>query len=121
MVLLLSVCLSLNVKTFSSYSKTDLVTRLIFGMKVHLIHTHLMVPRSRSYTKVTLFKILPFSGASEFHKHSLFSASASFSVISAKAVSSMVQLTFGGNSQLGYFSFYIMFFVMISTAIIQVK
>ena len=30
----------------------NLVTRLIFGMKVHLIDTHLPVPRSRSSAKV---------------------------------------------------------------------
>ncbi|XP_052776292.1 NIPA-like protein 2 [Mya arenaria] len=46
---------------------------------------------------------------------------ASFSVISAKAVSSMIQLTFAGDSQLKYWSLYIMIFIMFSTAILQVK
>lgn len=46
---------------------------------------------------------------------------ASFSVISAKAVSSMVQITFSGRSQLTYITFYIMVLIMVSTAVIQVK
>ncbi|XP_052257360.1 NIPA-like protein 2 isoform X2 [Dreissena polymorpha] len=46
---------------------------------------------------------------------------ASFSVISAKAVSSMVQLTFAGDSQLKYISLYVMLIIMVSTAILQVK
>lgn len=46
---------------------------------------------------------------------------ASFSVISAKAVSSLIQLTFAGDNQLQYFTFYIMTIVMFSTAILQVK
>lgn len=47
---------------------------------------------------------------------------ASFSVISAKAVSSMVQLAYNGDpKQLTYPTFYIMFTIMIATAIIQVK
>lgn len=46
---------------------------------------------------------------------------ASFCVISAKAVSGMIQLTFDGYSQLGYPSLYIMFVVMIVTAVLQVK
>lgn len=46
---------------------------------------------------------------------------ASFSVISAKAVSSLIQLTFAGDNQLQYFTFYIMMIVMFSTAILQVK
>ena len=40
--------------TFSSYSLTNSVTRLMVGMKVHLIKTHLEVPRSN--IKVTLKK-----------------------------------------------------------------
>ncbi|KAL4236308.1 NIPA-like protein 2 [Mactra antiquata] len=46
---------------------------------------------------------------------------ASFSVISAKAVSSLIQLTFDGDNQLKYYTFYIMTIVMFSTAILQVK
>ena len=47
--------------------------------------------------------------------------SASFCVISAKAVSGMIQLTFDGYSQLGYPSLYIMIIVMLVTAVLQVK
>ena len=47
--------------------------------------------------------------------------SASFCVISAKAISGMIQLTFDGYSQLGYPSLYIMIVVMIVTAVLQVK
>ena len=50
-----------------------------------------------------------------------FYISASFSVISAKAVSSLIQLTFAGDNQLQYYTFYIMTIVMFSTAILQVK
>ena len=54
------VCLSVHLSaqtehenlTFSHYSETNLVTRLIFGMKAHLIDTHLLVPRSKSSAKV---------------------------------------------------------------------
>ncbi|XP_031574651.1 NIPA-like protein 2 [Actinia tenebrosa] len=45
----------------------------------------------------------------------------SLTVISAKAVSSMLNITFGGNSQLGHPLLYIMLIVMIATAVAQVK
>ena len=45
----------------------------------------------------------------------------SLTVISAKAVSSMINITLGGNSQLGHPLFYVMLIVMITTAIAQVK
>ena len=45
-----SVCL--HNLTFSHYSLTNLLTRLIFGMKAYLINMHLLVPRSRSFAKV---------------------------------------------------------------------
>lgn len=45
----------------------------------------------------------------------------SLTVISAKAVSSMVNITLSGNSQLGHPLFYVMLIVMITTAIAQVK
>ena len=52
-VLPLSVCPSvLSVCLHKLNIKTNLVTRLIFGMKAHLIDTHLLVPRSRSSAKV---------------------------------------------------------------------
>ena len=47
--------------------------------------------------------------------------SGSLTVISAKAVSSMINITLGGNSQLGHPLFYVMLIVMITTAIAQVK
>ena len=47
-VLLLSVCLSAQTYrenlTFSSFSYTYSLSRLIFGMKAHLIDAHLVVP-----------------------------------------------------------------------------
>lgn len=46
---------------------------------------------------------------------------ASFTVIAAKAVSSLFQLSFAGNSQFSYPILYIMIVVMIVTAITQVK
>ncbi|XP_053395258.1 NIPA-like protein 2 isoform X2 [Mercenaria mercenaria] len=52
---------------------------------------------------------------------SIVSVIASFSVISAKAVSSLIYLTFAGDNQLQYFTFYLMTIVMFSTAILQVK
>ncbi|CAH3197591.1 unnamed protein product, partial [Porites evermanni] len=45
----------------------------------------------------------------------------SLTVISAKAVSSMINITLSGNSQLGHPLLYVMLIVMISTAIAQVK
>ena len=78
-----SVCLSVYLSTFrlenlkfSSYSFTDSDTRLIFGMKAHLIKTHLVVPKSMSSIKVKYqghdFKKMAVSGAFLFHKHILF-------------------------------------------------
>ena len=77
----LSVCLSAQTSlenlTFSHYSLTNLLTRLIFGMKAHLINTHLLVPRSRSSAKVKvkykgyISQKLAVSGAFVFHKHIL--------------------------------------------------
>lgn len=46
---------------------------------------------------------------------------ASVTVISAKAVSGMLALTFQGHSQLIYPIFYVMLFVMVITTVIQVK
>ncbi|XP_062583733.1 NIPA-like protein 2 [Saccostrea cucullata] len=46
---------------------------------------------------------------------------ASFTVIAAKAVSSMLQITFDGFSQMSYPILYIMLIVMVVTAITQVK
>ena len=44
-----SVCLhKLNIYPITP----SLVTRLVFGMKAHLINTHLLIPRSRSSAKV---------------------------------------------------------------------
>ena len=83
----LSVCLhklamKLNIfpllPTFFHYSQTNLLTRLIFGMKAHLIDTHLLVPRSRSSTKVRVkyqgqvSQKMGVSGAVVFHKDILF-------------------------------------------------
>ena len=52
----LSFCLSAQTLhenlTFSHYSLTNLVTKLIFRMKAHLINMHLLVPRSKSSAKV---------------------------------------------------------------------
>lgn len=45
----------------------------------------------------------------------------SLTVISAKAVSSMINITLSGYSQLGHPLFYVMLIVMITTAIAQVK
>ncbi|EDO45127.1 predicted protein, partial [Nematostella vectensis] len=45
----------------------------------------------------------------------------SLTVISAKAVSSMINITLGGDNQLGYPLLYIMLIVMVTTAIAQVK
>ena len=51
---------------------------LIFGMKAHLIDTHLLVPRSRSSAKVKVkyqghvSQKMGVSGALVFHKHILF-------------------------------------------------
>jgi len=47
--------------------------------------------------------------------------SASFTVISAKAVSGMLQLTATGHMQLHHPIFWIMLIIMIVTAVIQVK
>ena len=79
------VCLCLCPKptfknfTCSSFFQTNLVTRPIFGMKAHLIDTHLLVQRSRSSAEVKVkyqghisLKIA-FSGALMIHKHVLFS------------------------------------------------
>ena len=63
--------------TFSHYSKTNLLTRLIFGMKACLINMHLLVPRSRSCAKVKvkykgyIFQKIVVLGAFMFHKHIL--------------------------------------------------
>ena len=46
---------------------------------------------------------------------------ASFTVISAKATSSMLQLTFSGSLQIQYPVFWIMLVIMVTTAIAQVK
>ena len=46
---------------------------------------------------------------------------ASFTVISAKAVSGMLQLTMAGKMQMQYPVFWIMLIVMATTAIAQVK
>ncbi|XP_064624421.1 NIPA-like protein 2 isoform X8 [Lineus longissimus] len=46
---------------------------------------------------------------------------ASFTVISAKAVSSMLQLTIAGFMQLDHWIFYVMLIIMVATAVIQVK
>ena len=69
----------LNMKTtFSNYSKTNLVTKLIFGMKAHIIDTHLLVPRSRSSAKVRvryqghISQKMGVLGALVFDKHILF-------------------------------------------------
>ena len=84
-VLPLSICLSLCLSaqterenlTFSHYSETKLLTRLIFGMKAYFINMHLLVPRSRSSVKVKVkFKgyisqKMAVSGAFVFHKHIL--------------------------------------------------
>ncbi|KXJ16072.1 NIPA-like protein 2 [Exaiptasia diaphana] len=45
----------------------------------------------------------------------------SLTVISAKAVSSMLNITFGGDSQLGHPLLYVMLIVMVATAVAQVK
>ena len=50
-----------------------------------------------------------------------FSYIGSFTVITAKAVSSMLSITFRGFSQLGQPIFYIMFVVMVATAVGQVR
>ena len=53
-----SVCTSYceNLIIFS-YSLTNLVTRFTFGMKAHLIETHLLIPRSRShFKKISVFR-----------------------------------------------------------------
>ena len=74
-VVRLSVCTNL---TFSHYSLTNLLTRLIFGMKAHLINTHLLVSRSRSSAKVKIeykgyiSQKIAVWGAFVFHKHILF-------------------------------------------------
>ena len=54
-----SICLSVSLhklnhenSTFSHYSSTNLLIRLIFGMKAYLINMHLLVPRSRSSAQV---------------------------------------------------------------------
>ncbi|XP_046372460.1 NIPA-like protein 2 isoform X1 [Haliotis rufescens] len=49
------------------------------------------------------------------------SITASFTVISAKAVSSMLNLSVGGTSQFAQPIFYIMLVVMVATAVVQVK
>ena len=76
-----SVCLhKLNMKTlhFPITDLTNLVTRLKFGMKAHLIDTHLVVPRSSSSAKVKVkyqghvSQKMGVSGALVFHKHILF-------------------------------------------------
>ena len=64
-----------NGLTFSSYSWTNLVTRLIIGIKAQLPDTHLVIPRSRLNTKVTIWKKQLFSGALVFHKHILLNLS----------------------------------------------
>lgn len=51
----------------------------------------------------------------------MYNLAASFTVIAAKAVSSLLQLSFAGNSQFSYPILYIMIVVMIVTAITQVK
>ena len=75
------VCLhKLNVKTqhFPITPKLITVTRLIFGMKAHLINMHLLVPRSRSSAKVKvkyqgfISQRIAISGSFMFHKQILF-------------------------------------------------
>ena len=62
--------------TFSHYPSTNLVTRLIFGMKAHLIDTHLLVSRSSANVKVKyqghVSQKMGILGALVFHKHILF-------------------------------------------------
>ena len=77
----LSVCLSAQTLhknlTFSHYSYTNLVTRLIFGTKAHLIDTYLQAPRSRSSAKVKVkyqghvSQKMGVLGALVLHKHIL--------------------------------------------------
>ena len=56
----------------------NLVTKLIFGMKAHLIDTHLLVPRPKSSPKVKVkyqgcvSQNMGLLGALVFHKHILF-------------------------------------------------
>jgi len=50
-----------------------------------------------------------------------FFGTGSFTVISAKAVSSMTTITFQGNNQLKYPIFYLMLLVMVVTAVGQVR
>ena len=81
-VLPLSVRLSAQTerenRTFSHYSLTNLLTRLIFGMKAYFINMQLLVPRSRSSAKVKvkykgyISQKMAVSGAFVFHKHILF-------------------------------------------------
>ena len=73
----LSVCTNFTWKlNISHYSLTNVVTRLIFGMKVHLINTHL-VPRSGSSAKVKVkyqghvSQKMGVSGALVFHKNNI--------------------------------------------------
>ncbi|KAK7502117.1 hypothetical protein BaRGS_00006481 [Batillaria attramentaria] len=49
------------------------------------------------------------------------SLTASFTVISAKALSSMIQISFSGYSQFKHPIFYVMIVIMVATAVIQVK
>ena len=62
---------------FSRYSETNLVTRLIFGMKAHLIDKHLLALKSRSSAKVKVkyqghvSLKMDVLGALVFHKHIL--------------------------------------------------
>ena len=77
-----SVCPSVCLR--NHYSYTNLLTRLIFGMKAYLINMHLLVPRSRSCAKVKVkckgytSQKMAVSGAFMFHKHILFFLQLSF-------------------------------------------
>ena len=72
-----SVCLhKLNMKTkYFPITPKPLVIKLIFGMKAHLINTHLLVPRSSAKVKVKyqghVSQKMGVWGAFVFHKHIL--------------------------------------------------
>ena len=72
----LSVCLFAQTEN-ENLTFSNSVTRLIFGMKAHLIDTHLLPPRSRSSAKVKVkyrghvSQKMGVLGALVFHKHIL--------------------------------------------------
>ncbi len=60
-----------------------------------------------------------FRGHAGYTDLSMFAAS--FTVISAKGLSNMIQLVFQGVSQAQYWIFWVMLIVMFATALLQVK